>query len=58
MTESFWSWLSSSAERKLTQEEIDRYLGAVEEQVPLLPGENADARCATSPAPRPARQAA
>jgi uncharacterized protein (DUF1330 family) len=39
MDESFWSRLSSSAERKLTREEIDRYLGAIEEQIPLFPGE-------------------
>jgi hypothetical protein len=38
MDESFWSWLSSSAERKLTREEIDRCLGAIEEQIPLIEG--------------------
>ncbi len=42
MTESFRSWLSSATERTLTQEEIDRYLAAVEKQVPLLPGEMPD----------------
>ena len=42
MSEALRSWLSSSVERKLTREEIDRYLEAVEEQVPLLPGEMPD----------------
>ena len=42
MSEALRSWLSSSVKRKLTREEIDRYLEAVEEQVPLLPGEMPD----------------
>ena len=42
MTESLRSWLSSATERKLTQEEIDRCLEAVEKQVPLFPGEMPD----------------
>jgi uncharacterized protein (DUF1330 family) len=42
MTESLRSWLSSATERKVTQEEIDRCLEAVEKQVPLFPGEMPD----------------